>query len=190
VKFKKDDEGKLVLDDAGDPIAISESGEVIPLDKVVSVGKYSRVEAERDELKTKVGELEGQIAELGKGAGDAEALKAKVDELTARVEADKTEFDARMAVRDKEYALDTALLAAGCRDTKAARAHVDMEALKVEGGKLAGFDPESFKKDRPYLFGETETVSTGLPSNGASESAETAARLNGMREAAGLPAKE
>lgn len=167
MKFKKDDEGTLVLDDAGDPIAVTETGEVIPLDKVVSLGKHQRIEGERDELKAKVAELEGQIAELGKGSADAEALKAKVDELTAKVETDKTEFEARMAVRDKEYALDTALLAAGCRDTKAARAHVDMDGLKVEGGRLAGFDPESFKKDRPYLFGPAETQSSAAPSGGA-----------------------
>lgn len=167
MKFKKDDEGKLVLDDNGDPIAVSESGEVIPLDKVVSLGKHQRIEGERDELKAKVAELEGQIAELAKGAGDAEALKAKVEELTAKVEADKTEYDARMAVRDKEYALDTALLKAGCRDTKAARAHVDIESAKVEDGKLVGLDLEAFKKDKPYLFGQVETHSSAAASSGA-----------------------
>lgn len=167
MRFKKDDEGKLVLDDGGDPIAIDSAGEVIPLDKVVSLGKHQRIEGERDELKTEVEKLRGQVTELQKVSGDKEALEKKLAEITDGAEKAKTDLETRMAARDKEYALDTALLKAGCRDTKAARAHVDLEALKLDGEALAGFDADTFKKDRPYLFEASTKVDSAAASKGA-----------------------
>jgi hypothetical protein len=169
MKFKKDDEGKLVLDDAGDPIAIAENGDVIPLDKVVSLGKHARVEEERDAFKEKAAKLEGQIAELSKLPGQTEELKKKLDEMTEAAAKERTEFEGRMSARDKEFALETALLKAGCLDTKAARAHVDMDKLSIgEDGKLAGFDAESFAKDKSYLFEPPRKVDSAGPSRSAS----------------------
>lgn len=171
--FKKDAEGKLELDDKGDPIPIEDDGDKKADEdageekKVVSLGKYQRIEGERDEYKSKAADLEKQIASLTKSVGNADELKAKVEELTTKSESERVEFETRMAARDKEYALDTTLLAAGCRDTKAARAHVDFDAIKVEDGKLSGFDAEAFKKDKPYLFNTTEKVSSAAASSGA-----------------------
>lgn len=169
MRFKKDEEGNLVLDDNGDPIAISESGEVIPLDKVVSLGKHQRVEGERDELKRQLGELQGQVEDLKKSAGDKDELEKKLTEISEGAEKAKADFEGRMASRDKEHALETALLKAGCRDTKAARAHVDMEAVSLDGETLKGFDAESFKKDRPYLFDATKKGAAGAPPKGTGD---------------------
>lgn len=179
MKFKKDDEGKLVLDDAGDPIAITESGEVIPLDKVVSLGKHTRIETERDELKVENAKLTTQIGELSKLSGDKEALEKRIAEITEGSEKTKTELESRLAAKDKEYALDTALLGAGvpADRLKAAKAYVDMEKVAVEGGKLSGLDVESFKKDQPYLFGPTPTVDSAAPSRGAGGTDPSEARL-------------
>lgn len=167
MRFKKDDEGKLVLDDGGDPIAIDSAGEVIPLDKVVSLGKHQRIEGERDEYKTRVETLEAQISELQKVSGDKDELEKKLTEMAADAEKTRTDLESRMAAKDKEYAVEAALLKAGCRDTTAARAHVDMDAIKIEDASLKGLDIEAFKKDRPYLFGPSDTVDTAPPLRGA-----------------------
>jgi len=168
MKFKKDDEGRLVLDEHGDPIAISEQGEVIPLDKVVSLGKHARVETERDEFKAEVGRLRDQIAELSKVTGDKDALEKRLAEITAGAEKTKADLESLLAARDKEYALDTALLGAGVPSDrlKAARALIDTEKLAVADGGLTGFDAESFKKDAPYLFAPAPKVDSAAASRG------------------------
>lgn len=190
MKFKKDEDGKLVLDDNGDPIAVGESGEVIPLDKVVSLIKHERIATEREEYKTKVGELEGQIATLKESVGNAEELKAKVEELTTATETAKTEFEARLATeigtREREYALDTTLLGAGVPQgrLKAAKALIDAESVKLEDGKLQGFDIDAFKKDNDYLFTATQSVDVGAqPRGGSPDSRESAMRaVMGLKE--------
>lgn len=170
MRFKKDDDGKLVLDESGDPIAITESGEVIPLDKVVSLGKHARVEGERDEYKGQVEKLQAQISDLSKVSGDKEALEKQLADIKAAADADRAELQAKAAARDKEYALNETLLGAGVpkERLKAAKALVDPASLTVDGEKLTGLDLESFRKDNAYLFAPQETYSTGLPPRGAS----------------------
>lgn len=168
MKFKKDDDGKLVLDEKGDPIAISESGEVIPLDKVVSQAKHQRIETERDELKGQLEKLQGQVAGLEKVSGDKEALEKQLVEIREAAEREKGELEGRMTARAREYALDTALLASGipADRLKAAKAYVDAEKLELDGEKLKGFDLESFKKEHEYLFEGTQSLAGGLPPRG------------------------
>jgi vacuolar-type H+-ATPase subunit I/STV1 len=170
VKWKKDDEGKLVLDDSGDPIAIDESGNAIDLSRVVAAGKHERVVSERDEYKTKAGDLEKQIDDLKQSVGNADELKTKVEELTSKAEQEKSEFETRLAAKDKEYALDTALLDAGVpgKRLKAAKALIDLESVKVDDGKLAGLDLAAFKKDNSYLFETVQPKKTAAPSSSPS----------------------
>lgn len=169
MRFKKNEDGSLVLDDDGNPIAIDGDGNTIPLDKVVSLGKHQRIEGERDEYKAEAEKLRGEIGDLKKSAGNAEELKAKVDELTAATETAKTDFESKMAAREKEHALDTALLASGVKPAalKAAKVYVDLDKLELDGEALNGFDAETFKKDQPFLFDAQSTVSTGGPSRGS-----------------------
>jgi hypothetical protein len=177
VKFKKDDEGKLVLDDAGDPIAISESGEVIPLDKVVSLGKHERVASERDEYKTEVENLRKQIDDLSAKGGSVEEMQKQIDDLKAKAEADKTDFEKRLsdkdvefAARSKEHAIETALVGAGIPNErlKAAKALIDTEKVELSNGQLTGLDLESFKKDNGYLFDAGKKVASAAPASGVS----------------------
>lgn len=179
MKFKKDDKGKLELDEKGDPIAITEEGETIPLDKVVSLGKHTRVETERDELKTENAKLTTQIGELSKLTGDKEALEKRITEITEGSEKTKTDLEARLATRDKEYALDTALLGAGVSEKKlkAAHAYVDMEKITVADGKLSGLDLESFKKENDFLFGPPVKVDSAAASRSAGGTDPSEARL-------------
>lgn len=189
MKFKKDDEGKLVVDDKGDPIAITEEGEVIPLDKVVSLGKLQRVESERDEHKAQVERLSGQIEDFKKVSGDKEALEERISEVTESSAREKAELEARMAARAKEYALDTALLGAGVPSArlKAAKALVDSESLKLDGEKLFGLDVETFKKDNAYLFDAAVVVDSAAAARGTGGSDANEAQMRGVM---GLGTKE
>lgn len=166
MKFKKDEEGKLVLDEDGDPIAVSEKGEVIPLDNVVSLGKHQRVETERDTLKEQVEKMTADLEAIKANAGDTDALKKQIDELTEQAANAKTEFETKLTATERDHAIETALLGAGCVDTKAARAHIDFDAVKLADGKLSGLDLESFKTDRPYLFGSETLLKSAASTSG------------------------
>jgi len=156
--YKKDAEGKLVLDDNGDPVL---------LDRVVLAEKHERIAAERDELKTRVDDLDGRIKELSEASGTAEELKAKVDELTAAQEKTASEYEQRMAEREREYALDTALLGAGLKPERLKAAKALIEGVEIRDGKLEGLDLEAFKGANEYLFDVPKEGSAGLPPRGA-----------------------
>ena len=185
MEWRKDEDGKLVLDDNGNPIAVDSKGEVIPLDKVVSLGKHQRIEAERDEHKAQAERLAVQIAELEKNAGDKDALTAQLAEMKAEAEKAATDFEARMATRDKEYALDTMLLGAGvpAPRLKAAKALIDTEALALVNGKLDGLDLDAFKADAGYLFDAPAVKDSAAVSRGTGNSGDDAQ----MRAVMGLP---
>lgn len=195
MKFKKDEEGKLVLDDNGDPIAVDEKGDAIDLSKVVAAGKHERVTGELEEYKAKVGDLEAKIEDLNKSVGNAEELKVKVAELTEATEKAKADFESKLAERETEFAskerdnaIDKALLGAGLQGEnrlKAARALIDMEAVKYEDGKLSGLDLDTFKQENDYLFATGKTVKTALKSDGSGSEDDS-----GLRAAMGLPPKE
>ena len=198
VKFKKDDEGKLVLDDAGDPIAIDGEGNVIPLDKVVSLGKHQRVEGERDDYKAQAGKLQKQIEDLSAKGGDAEALQKQIDELKASAATEKDELEKKLSDKDtefaratKDHAIDTALLGAGvpAERIKAARALLDVDKVELSNGMLTGLDVESFKKDNAYLF-ETAGSAASAAASRSGPSPEESERLSEARQAAGLPPKK
>jgi hypothetical protein len=182
--FKKDAEGKLVLNDEGDPILI---------EKVVLEEKHERVKTElaneRDDLKTQVDELTKQIGEVQKSTGDAEALKAQLETITKAHADFQADADARMAAKDREYALDTALLGAGIPSERLKAAKALVGDVELKDGKLAGFDAEAFKKDNAYLFPQQDKFSTGAASSGQANN-EEAEQLAAMRDAAGLPPKK
>lgn len=167
MNWKKDEEGALVLDENGDPIALSDKGEVIPLDKVVALGKHQRVEAERDELKARVEQMTADLEELKGKAGDNDALKEQIEKLSADAEAAKSEFEVKLSAAERDHAIEAALLGAGCIDTKSARAHIDADGVKLIDGKLDGLDLEAFRTDRPYLFEADTKVKSAAPSSGA-----------------------
>ncbi len=145
MKFRKDDDGKLVLDDNGDPIAVSDKGNVIDLTKIVSEDKHNRIASEREEYKSKVEELQKQIGELSAKSESAEELQKQIAELKASATESESEWKAKLEAREKDHALDTALLGAGVPDKllKAAKAMIDPEK---------GFEPESFKSEYPSFF--------------------------------------
>ena len=117
-----------------------------------------------DERDGRIAELEAQVAEAAKSAEAAEALRGEIAELKAQGEADRIEFELRLA---------------GVRNVKAARA------------VLAGHDSDVavLKEAEPWLFsdapaGNQKAGTTGLPNAGTStDNGKTIAR---WRRLAGL----
>lgn len=124
---------------------------------------YERALAERD---AKIAELEGEIAQAAKTAEAAEKLRAEMDALRAAGEAQRVEFELKLA---------------GAKNVKAATA-----LLGDHGG-----DVSKLKEAEPWLFGSTETPAggtTGLEPAGAAGGGDEA-ELKRWREIAGLDEK-
>lgn len=119
---------------------------------------YEDLLARRDE---RIAELEASIAEATRTAESAEALRKQIDQLRSEGEAQRTEFELRLA---------------GARSVKAAQA-----LLADHGGDVA-----KLRAAEPWLFGDPpgQGGSTGLEPAGATGPRET--DLGRWRDIAGL----
>ena len=107
--------------------------------------------------------LEGQITDRDKQikgfeklAGDNEALTTQ---LTAAQEANKTaktDYEASLKKITISNKIETALMGAKARDTKAARALLDESKISLDGENVLGLNDQldALKKDKGWLFGE------------------------------------
>lgn len=118
--------------------------------------------AERDE---KIAELEAQIAEAAKTAESAEALAKQIEDLKAASDAERCEFELRLA---------------GARNVTAAKA-----LLAEHDGDVA-----KLKAAEPWLFSDPapQGGSTGLEPAGAAKAADK--DMKRWREIAGLEDEE
>ena len=126
----------------------------------------SDYEAALKERDAKIAELEGEIAQAAKTAEAAEKLRSEMDELRAAGEAQRVEFELKLA---------------GAKNVKAATA-----LLADHGGDIS-----KLREAEPWLFeGATATTggTTGLEPAGAAGGGEEA-ELKRWREIAGLDEK-
>lgn len=89
---------------------------------------------------------------------DIDSIKLAADDWKEKAE--KAERDAAAKIADMEfsYALDGALKVAKARDPLGLKAHLDMDGLKLNNGKLVGLDEQLAKAREQYgfLFEENE----------------------------------
>ncbi len=107
----------------------------------------SKFETKVVELKTATDNLTALTETVKKFEGvDVEKLK------TAAADAQK-KFDTDLAVAKRDSAVDLALVQAGARNVKSARALLDLSKAKLkDDGTLDGVDIEALKKSDAYLF--------------------------------------
>lgn len=114
-------------------------------------------------------QMEGFQAKLD-GAKTAEDVQAAVDAAKAEAKdaADKAAADWKE--REKALTVQNALIQAGCADTVALMAHIDMSGIEVApDGHISGLDAGKLKETYPYLFGEAnaQIVATAATPGGA-----------------------
>ena len=140
-------------------------------DAAIAASKYKQ---ERDEAREKVADLTAQIEALResvKGLKTAEDVQAAVDDALSK---SNSEFEAvrrKWEERERELAVSTELAQAGCIDSKAACAHIDLSRVAVgEDGKVSGLDIDALRGSYPYLFGVRQQAgSTGVKPSGAAD---------------------
>lgn len=146
--------------------------------------------------------LDGKINELTTANGTIKNLRetvkkfdgVDVEKLKKDAEDWETKYNTDIGKLKLEHSLDTALLAEKAKNTKAVKALLNMENIKLDGDKLIGLDEqiETLKKDSAYLFDIEDTEDTTVTVDSGKEHED---QLGGnvdvliasARKAAGLP---
>lgn len=83
-------------------------------------------------------------------------LQRDYESLRGRYDDEVGSLRTQLEEKDREQALERALMASGCRSHKAARALLPMERLGMKDGKVTGLEQamEELKREAPFLFEE------------------------------------
>lgn len=117
----------------------------------------AKFDAERNQVKELTAQItarDGQLAELQKSAKGNEEL---TKQITALQEANTKQSEAHaeaLLSRERDFAIETALMKNGAKNTKAVRANLDIEKILYKDGSLSGLDEQikGLKQSDSYLF--------------------------------------
>ena len=119
--------------------------------------RMNEVSEENKTLKQTVSDRDKQLEELKKSSGDSAELKKQIEALQEQNKIEKAEHEREMVRLKLDNAVETALTAAGAKNSKALRALLDAEKIKLDdSGKLSGLSEqlEAIRKSDGYLFAE------------------------------------
>ncbi|HDK7179212.1 TPA: phage scaffolding protein [Clostridium botulinum] len=133
---------KQVIQKVGDnKIDVVNNGNWIPKDKFNALN---------DQLKT----ANATIGDLKKSNKDNEELQTKVTDYETKVK----EYEKQIQDMQFNYVLEGALKGANVRNTKAVKALLNLEGIKLEGENVLGLSEqiEALQKSDSYLFTEEQ----------------------------------
>lgn len=127
----------------------------------VDKDKFTAKEAEATALKDQVTAANKQIDDFKKL--DVEGIKAAADKYKADYGAAQAKYQEDLKKMQFDFALDKALGGAKAKNSKAVRALLEVDKLKLDGETLLGLKEqlEAVKTEAPYLFDETNDPGTG-----------------------------
>lgn len=129
----------------------------------------------RESLEARIKDLEEQLktskdreaslnADLEKALSQDD-VNAAVKEAQEKAKAASDKAASDWAAREKMLTVTNALLAAGCSDTVAVIAHLDMDEIEVaKDGHISGLDTAKLAESYPYLFQKDATNTQTLSS--------------------------
>lgn len=115
------------------------------------------IKAENERLKEQLEKANTAIEEFKEM--DIEGIKAAADEYKAKYEETENKYKEELEKIKFNHALDKALAKAKARNTKAVRALLDLDNLKLTDDKILGLDEqlEKIKEENDYLFEVEDT---------------------------------
>ncbi len=119
--------------------------------------RMNEVSEENKTSKQTVSDRDKQLEALKKSSGDSAELKKQIEALQEQNKTEKAAHEKEMARLKLDNAVETALTAAGAKNSKALRALLDHEKIKLDdSGKLSGLSEqlEAVRKTDGYLFAE------------------------------------
>lgn len=139
----------------------------------VSKAKHSALETEANGYKTQLETLNGELTALKNKRGTDSDTKAALETLQTKYDTDIKALQEQIGKAKLDGALEAALAGSRARSTKAVRALLDMERVKLDGDTLIGLEDQlkALKASDPYLFESTVLAKTGMSHQGGSEGA-------------------
>ncbi|GEN87245.1 phage scaffolding protein [Oceanobacillus sojae] len=164
---------RQVMDKAGDnKLAVVSDGNWFPKDKFD--GKNQEVKDLQEQLKDR----DKQLKDLGDKAKGNDDLTAEIDQLKEANKTTKEEYEAKLQQQAFDHTLENSLNGAKVKNTKAVKALLDMETIKLDGDTLKGLDDQlkGLQESDPYLFEQEQQgtppptiVNPGNPNGGSNE---------------------
>lgn len=120
------------------------------------------------DLQKQISERDKQLDTLKKSSGDNEALKKQITDLQSANKTAKDEYDVNLKKLTLGSKIETALLGAKAKNTKAVRALLDESKISLDGENVLGLKEqlEQVQKDSPYLFGDITLKNPAPPAGG------------------------
>lgn len=127
--------------------------------------RYGKLKEQKEALDEQIKTANATIEDLKKNNTDNETLQTKVNEYETKV----TDYEKKISDMQFNYAVDGALKGANVKNTKAVKALLNMENVKIDGESIIGLNDqlETLKKSDSYLF--DTTVSGNEPGDGKSD---------------------
>lgn len=124
--------------------------------------RFNEINEAKKAHEATIAERDKQLAELKKGLGDNDALKAQIEKLQAENKEAKDKYESDLTALKINNAIDSALIASGAKNVKATRALLDLEKIKLEGEEVKGVSEQikalSEAEDTKFLFGSSNPV--------------------------------
>lgn len=140
-----------VMAKAGDnKLAVISDGSYIPK------AKFDDVNNQLKDYKSQIADRDKQLQELGEKAKGNEELTKQIDDLKKLNETTTSEYQQKLEKQAFDHALDRALSDAKVKNTKAVKALLDHDTIKLDGDSLKGLEEQlkTIKESDGYLFNE------------------------------------
>lgn len=136
--------------------------------------KVDGLESQITDLTGQLKDRDTQLEDLKKV--DAKALQKTIDELQESNKNKDTEYQEKLDKQAKEFAIESALRDAKALNTKAVKALLDTDSIKLDGETLLGLDDQlkTLQESDAYLFKQDQKpnsptiVAPGNPNGGGS----------------------
>jgi hypothetical protein len=156
--------------------------------------RFDEVNNEKKELKSLLGQRDSQINELQTKFKSNEDLAKELENYKTLNSKAEQEFQSKLQQVKFDYELNQALARANVRNTKAVKALLELDKVKLENDTLIGLDEQlkALQDKETYLFAQKEpTVPTqaGVKLTGASQKGLDPVEEK-LRKAMGLKPKE
>lgn len=139
-----------VKEHLGDAKFLLNDGSYIPK------SRFDEVNTKKSALESQVNELTDSLTETKRNLENSGANQEIVDKLKADLEASKSEFEATLIKKDKDFKVELALRKLNPKNDKAVKALFDLDKVSVDGDNLIGFDDQAkvIVEENPFLFND------------------------------------
>jgi len=155
---------KQVSEKIGDKKLIVNDGNYIPIEK------FNEANESKKEYKKQIEERDKQLETLKVKATGNEELTKQFEELKLKNEEATKQYEEKLKKQTFDFKLESELLKAKGKNTKAIKALLDESKIIIDGDNLIGLDDQlkALQTSDAYLFGEASPIggSTNPPGGG------------------------